>query len=165
MRSPEGCPMELSELLERLARAFDELDIPYLVTGSVATIAYGEPRFTNDLDVVVRLPLSAVDAVLAVFPEGESYVSRDAMLDAIGRSTQFNILHPRSGLKIDVMVAGPSEFNASRFGRARRLAISSAAAATFAFVKLIRRGPRPPPVSDRRLRGSAATARCRRSWR
>jgi hypothetical protein len=39
-----------SELLERLARSLSDLEVPYLVTGSMATIAYGEPRFTNDVE-------------------------------------------------------------------------------------------------------------------
>jgi hypothetical protein len=28
--------------------------VPYLVTGSMATIAYGEPRFTNDIDLHLK---------------------------------------------------------------------------------------------------------------
>jgi len=72
------------------------------VTGSVATIAYGEPRFTNDVDVVVRLPLNAIERVRAAFPDEEFHLSRQALRDAVLRSTQFNILHPRSGLKVDV---------------------------------------------------------------
>ena len=47
--------MEPSEILRWLAKALERLQIPYLVTGSMATIAYGEPRFTNDIDVVVDL--------------------------------------------------------------------------------------------------------------
>ncbi len=47
--------MELAELLRRVTGAFEALGIPYFVTGSMATIAYGEPRLTNDIDLVVRL--------------------------------------------------------------------------------------------------------------
>lgn len=42
--------MELSELLALLAETPERLEIPYLITGSMATTAYGEPRFTNDID-------------------------------------------------------------------------------------------------------------------
>jgi hypothetical protein len=35
--------MEPSELLQRMAEVFGRLGIPYRVTGSMATIAYGEP--------------------------------------------------------------------------------------------------------------------------
>jgi hypothetical protein len=40
------------ELLEKVVEPFERLDIPYLVTGSVAAMAYGEPRMTNDIDIV-----------------------------------------------------------------------------------------------------------------
>ena len=52
--------MEPSDLLTLLSRKLDELGIGYLVTGSMATIAYGEPRFTNDIDVVISLRLKDV---------------------------------------------------------------------------------------------------------
>lgn len=42
--------MELSELLIRLAEVLENLGIRYLITGSMASIAYGEPRFTHDID-------------------------------------------------------------------------------------------------------------------
>jgi len=43
--------MAPSELLERLVRVLEELGLRYLVTGSTATIFYGEPRFTADIDL------------------------------------------------------------------------------------------------------------------
>lgn len=50
--------MEQSDLLRHLASTLERLEIPCFVTGSTASIAYGEPRFTNDIDVVVDLPAS-----------------------------------------------------------------------------------------------------------
>ena len=47
--------MEPSELLRRFVAVLDRLGIRYLVAGSMATTIYGEPRFTNDIDVVVDL--------------------------------------------------------------------------------------------------------------
>ena len=113
--------MDPSDLLELVAGVFDELSIPYLVTGSMATIAYGEPRFTNDIDVVVRMTAEQVDFLCGAFPSDQFYISREAVIDALERSGQFNILHPGSGLKVDVIVAEESEFNDSRFRRAKRL--------------------------------------------
>lgn len=49
--------MAPSELLRRVAGVLEQLNIPYRITGSMATIAYGEPRFTNDIDIVVQLRL------------------------------------------------------------------------------------------------------------
>ena len=34
---------------------FNRLGIRYMVTGAAASIVYGEPRLTNDIDVVIDL--------------------------------------------------------------------------------------------------------------
>src|ERR1035438_9854558 len=109
--------MEQSDLLRLLAEKLEELGLAYFVTGSTATIIYGEPRFTNDIDVVVDLPLEKAKAFCAAFPAAEYYVSEPAVLDAIRRKHQFNILHPKSGLKIDVIIASATEFDMVRLQR------------------------------------------------
>ena len=124
--------MELAELLHRVTGALDALGVPYFVTGSMATIAYGEPRFTRDIDVVVRLKKQDIDRLRSHFPEAEYYFDPEVAGEAIERSGQFNILHPRSGLKIDVMVASSSEFDESRFSRARTLPTGPSSEVVFA---------------------------------
>jgi hypothetical protein len=47
--------MGLYELLGKIIETLDGLRIPYLVTGSVAAMAYGEPRMTNDIDIVAEV--------------------------------------------------------------------------------------------------------------
>lgn len=109
--------MDPSELLVRLSIAVEALQVRYLVTGSMATIFFGEPRFTNDIDVVIDLPLNRAAEFCAHFPPPEYYVDEVAVREAIIRREQFNIIHPESGLKIDVMIPDDSPFNRCRFGR------------------------------------------------
>ncbi len=113
--------MEQGELLRRVVETFDQLDLPYFVTGSIATILYGEPRFTNDIDVVAQIPLSRVAEFIEAFPAGEFYLDDERVQAAIRRRSQFNIIHPASGLKIDVMIPEMDEFDQSRFARVRRV--------------------------------------------
>ena len=113
--------MEPSELLHFLAGVLERLQLPYFVTGSTVTIFYGEPRFTNDIDVVVALPENMVTTFCLQFPAEDFYVDEESARDAIRHRSQFNIIHPRSGLKIDVMIPQASDFNRSRFSRARRV--------------------------------------------
>ena len=91
------------------------------MTGSTASIFFGEPRFTNDIDIVVDLPTHRVAAFCAEFPEEEFYLSEEAVRRAVRRHGQFNILHPESGLKVDVMVPMDTMFNRSRFARMKRV--------------------------------------------
>jgi hypothetical protein len=124
--------MEHSDLLRYVASTLERLAIPYFVTGSTASIAYGEPRFTNDIDVVVDLSASRIRELCASFSSPEYYVSEPAVCEAVALRRQFNIIHPGSGLKIDVIIGKDTSFDRSRFARCRRVAIGPDAEASFA---------------------------------
>lgn len=89
--------------------ALNRLGCPYMVTGSVAATLYGEPRFTNDVDMVVELPVSAVDAFARAFPIDTFYCPPHEVLVAEIRREQrghFNLIHHASGMKADIYLAG-----------------------------------------------------------
>jgi len=111
--------MEPSDLLLHFVEILERLGIPYLVTGSMATTAYGEPRFTNDLDVVVDLRPEQVNAFCQSFPATEFYCYREAVLQAVQQRFQFNIVHFESGIKIDVFIPELSLFNQSFLSRGK----------------------------------------------
>lgn len=116
-------PSELQphELMQRMADFFESEGIPYRVVGSMASMIYGEPRFTNDVDIVADIPLMKVGRFCQHFAEPEYYVSETAMRDAILRRFQFNLLHPASGLKVDVILPPDTEFARSEASRVRRI--------------------------------------------
>ncbi len=113
--------MELYDLLKYLINAFEKLGIRYFITGSMGSIYYGEPMFTNDIYVVVDIDECHVPGLVRSFPEDEFYISEDAIHDAIRHKRQFNIIHPSSGLKIDVIVSKKDDFDNSRFERIHRI--------------------------------------------
>jgi hypothetical protein len=113
--------MEQSELLGYLVRCLERLNIPYFITGAVASIAYGEPRLTNDIDVVAQINDRQIDQLKACFREEEFYLDSDSIREAIRRRHQFNIIHPASGLKIDIMISKEDAFDKSRFARIKRM--------------------------------------------
>ncbi len=115
--------MEPADLLRHACDVCERLKLDYLVTGSTATIAYGEPRFTNDIDIVVDLPPDQVADFCAGFPTPNFYYSLPAITEAVQQRHQFNVLHPASGLKIDFIVLTESEFDKSRRQRARLLKV------------------------------------------
>jgi hypothetical protein len=120
------------ELLEKVVKALEQLHIPYIVTGSVAAMAYGEPRLTNDIDVVADVRVTHIPGLLDAFPGDEFYISGEAIRDAILHKTQFNIIHPSSGLKVDIIISLNSPFDRSRFSRARKIAPAESYKANFA---------------------------------
>lgn len=124
--------MEQDELLRHLVGALERLGLPYLVTGSIATIYYGEPRFTNDIDVVVELPASRINDFLREFPDDSFYASEEAARRAVAGHRQFNVIHPASGLKVDVVIPAGDALDRSRFARRRRVSLGPGCTASFA---------------------------------
>jgi len=124
--------MEQHELLLWIVRCFEKLKIPYLITGAMASIAYGEPRFTNDIDIVADLNLGQANELRSFFPEDEFYMDADTVRNAVESRHQFNIIHPSSGLKVDVIISKKDDFDRSRFMRIKRLNVSEKESANFA---------------------------------
>jgi len=124
--------MEQSELLRYVTTVLEQLGLRYFVTGSVATIFFGEPRFTNDIDIVVDLPASRISDFCSAFPGDDFYVSEETVRRAVSRRGQFNVIHPASGLKVDIMVPSDDAFNRSRFARVKRVRPAPDYEATFA---------------------------------
>ena len=81
------------ELLQRIVETLEQLDVPCLVTGSVAAMAYGEPRLTNDIDILAAVEERHVAGLIAAFPPDEFYISEQMIREAIRRRLRFNIIH------------------------------------------------------------------------
>jgi hypothetical protein len=123
--------MEQLDLLKHACALLDRLGVRYMVTGSQATIAYGEPRFTNDIDIVAALDEQSLTSFCEGFPGEDFYLSREAASQAVRDRGMFNIIHPSSGLKIDVIIPKQSGYDDQRLDRAVRLPIDEGFDAKF----------------------------------
>ncbi len=124
--------MNQAELLSYLVETFEALGIDYMISGSQASIYYGEPRFTQDIDVVVDIKPSHVPSLLGRFPSTEFYLNEEAVREAIRDRGQFNIIHPASGLKIDVVLRKDTPYDRVEFERRQRQPILPGKDACFA---------------------------------
>lgn len=52
----------------------ERLSIPYALVGSVAASIYGEPRATNDVDLVIQVQVADVPRLCAAYPDDQFYV-------------------------------------------------------------------------------------------
>lgn len=112
--------MEQPELVRKVVEELESLGLPYMLVGSLASGVYGEPRFTQDIDVVVALPLSEVDSFCDAFRAPDFYVYKPAARQAVTQGGQFNVIHPASGNKIDVILARQDAWGRSQLARRRR---------------------------------------------
>ncbi len=97
-----------------------------MINGSVASIAYGEPRMTNDVDVVLGLSPGGSQKLVAAFPASEYYVPP---LKVIEKERQrplnghFNIIHHETGLRADIYLTGDDPLHEWAFARRTRFSI------------------------------------------
>ena len=89
-------PAGMEPFLEHLAKALDATGVHYAVVGSVASSFHGEPRGTQDIDIVARLYRSDVATLAAQFPEEDFYFDRDMVIESMKSRQPFNIIDLRS---------------------------------------------------------------------
>ncbi|MBI4591674.1 MAG: hypothetical protein HY725_22840 [Candidatus Rokubacteria bacterium] len=103
-----------------MVETLEALGVEYMVSGSQASIYYGEPRMTQDIDIVADMTLSHLPGLLERFALPEFYLSEEAAREAIVARGQFNIIHSPTGLKIDVVVRKDTPYHRGEFERRRR---------------------------------------------
>jgi hypothetical protein len=87
-------------------------NIRYFITGSVASIVYGDPRLTHDIDLVINLNISQVDDLIKAFPSNEFYCPpKDVIITELNRDSRghFNLIHHDTGFKADIYFTGKEE--------------------------------------------------------
>jgi hypothetical protein len=112
--SPEESPelKTLQKVTERLERA----GIPYMLTGSMALNFYGHPRATNDFDIVIEIQGGDVDRLVNLF-QGDFYISRDAVRQAVAQKGPFNIIDNETVFKVDLIVRKTGPYPTEQFKR------------------------------------------------
>lgn len=100
-----------------------DLGIEYMVTGSFAMSAYGQIRYTRDIDIIVQIERSQADAFARSFAVNY-YVSDISIKRAIDRRSMFNVVSLETGEKIDCIIQKDTEFARMSFGRRRQAVVA-----------------------------------------
>lgn len=106
-----------AEALARIVAALDAAGVPHMVVGSFASAFHGEPRTTQDIDVVVRIGPAELERLLAALPESEWYADAETARDAQRRGEMFNVIDLTTGWKSDVIPLKAGAFARSEFQR------------------------------------------------
>ncbi len=102
-----------------VAKILNELDIPYLVGGSVASSLMGEMRATEDVDMVADLTMGKMIPLIQTL-QPRFYVSEDAVRDAIRYKRSFNVIDNESLGKVDIFILKDNPFPQIEFQRRRK---------------------------------------------
>lgn len=110
------------EVLRDITHKLTRLEIPFMVTGSLAMMFYSLMRMTRDIDVVVELSLEDVDRFLDAF-EPDYYIFPDEVRAAVRTRRLFNAIHQHSVMKVDFISRKESEYGKVAFARRRAFRI------------------------------------------
>ena len=109
--------MTEQDLLQDCLRRLNLSGVQYMLTGSMASNAWGIPRTTHDLDFVIQLPPSQIPALVKAFEDPDYFLDDASVRGAYQSPHQFNIIHVPSALKADFWLLRPVPFEREMFGR------------------------------------------------
>lgn len=110
-----------------VVQALESLEVPYLITGSMAGALHGVARATMDADIVADLRLEHSEPLVCELGE-DFYVDLQAVREAIRRRSSFNAIHLDSAFKVDIFVCGNRPFDRAELERRTLHEISPAPA-------------------------------------
>lgn len=102
-------------LLATVIASLDGVGIPHMLTGSHAATFHGEPRSTNDADLVIDPDLDSFRRVAAELRDLDLYCGDEQV--AYRERGMCNVIDPRTGAKVDLIVRKDREFSRSEMAR------------------------------------------------
>ena len=114
-------PLDIAGFLKLVIEALEAAGVEYLIGGAIAEWAWGEPRATQDLDLVVKIPIKAVNKLSKELEKRDMLLPAEIILDSIledRADIPLNAIHMYSGLKADLYpVREGDELRLSAFQR------------------------------------------------
>lgn len=139
--------------------------IPCVVAGSLASSVFGEPRSTEDVDIVTSLAAEQVPPLLEALG-ADFYVDERAVRRAVEHRSSFNIIHLPSARKVDIFVPPQTPFFQQQLERRRLVSVSEDPPAQLwlltpedAVLQKLEWYRKSGEVSDRQWRDALAPAR------
>ena len=101
----ENRPLDITEFLKLLLDCLQTTRVEYMIGGAIAEWAWGEPRATQDIDIVIDLPVESIGRFSKELEKRDMLVPADIILDAMiedRADIPLNAIHMYSGLKADL---------------------------------------------------------------
>jgi hypothetical protein len=95
---------EILDITFLVVDTFEQLGVPYLIGGSLASSLHGIPRATQDVDIVAGLTPGHVRGLVSSLREA-FYLDEQTVREAIEQRASFNLIHLGTYLKVDIFVA------------------------------------------------------------
>jgi hypothetical protein len=103
---------------------FEQLQIPYLVGGSMASALYGFSRTTLDSDLVADIRPEHVPILVQQLGD-HYYISDTAIYDAIRHRSSFNLIHLATMFKVDIFLPKVRQFDRDQMRQRRQYVVAT----------------------------------------
>jgi hypothetical protein len=117
--------LDIAGFLKLVIEALNAAGVEYLIGGAIAEWAWGEPRATQDLDLVVNIPIKSVNKLSKELKKRDMLIPPEIILDNIledRADIPINAIHMYSGLKADLYpVREGDELRQSAFQRRQQV--------------------------------------------
>jgi len=110
------------DFLKRLVDALNNAGIPYMLSGSIGSSFHGQPRATNDVDIVIAPTETQLYSFLQSLGK-DYYVSIESARDALKRQSAFNVIDMQAGWKADFIIRRQRPFSKEEFQRRQKVSI------------------------------------------
>jgi hypothetical protein len=118
-------PVEaFQQTIEKFVAIARQISLPFHLTGGTISSAYGEPRLTQDVDIVVS-PVVAqkrVNDLIGLLANSDFFFSEHVVRQAIEAGTLFQLLDKTESLKLDIY---PRELVSGELERSQLLELFS----------------------------------------
>lgn len=97
--------LDITGFLKLVLEALKASKVDYMIGGAIAEWAWGEPRATQDLDLVINLPIKSIGKFSRELEKRDMLLPVDIILDTIAEDRAdipLNAIHMYSGLKADL---------------------------------------------------------------
>jgi hypothetical protein len=117
--------LDIAGFIKLVIEALNAAGVDYLIGGAIAEWAWGEPRATQDVDLVVNIPIKSVNKLSKELKKRDMLIPAEIILDNIledRADIPINAIHMYSGLKADLYpVREGDELRQSAFQRRQQV--------------------------------------------
>ena len=115
-------PMNGTDALLALTRAFEDAGLPYMIVGSYSSNFYGIPRSTKDADLVVNLDQADWKKLVSILPPGLELEQQSGF--EMVTSTRKELIRVANNIfEIELFHLSKDEHDSLRFDRRQKVAI------------------------------------------
>ncbi|MBL8920352.1 MAG: hypothetical protein JNJ54_15905 [Myxococcaceae bacterium] len=108
--------MKVEDSTLAVVRALERMGVRHYVTGSLASSLHGDPRSTNDADLVAALQPHHYAALVKELGS-RFYVDEEEFLRAVQSERSFNLVDEVELAKVDVFCVAPAGYQAEALSR------------------------------------------------